>query len=288
MFLNDSFITTPNEFNRDRVFLNYIYLCHCADPSRQKIVQVNNGYNIHIVKRMTESHPSTIVYSPLLFKIKILVGNIFSDGSMKIWQDLMLSDYMLYPLDVNIECDAEWYQEHNRSMKQEIHFVKFHPFFHGKSFKEAARLIYTATSPKGFCGGLLVGCISIEKTTAKKTFYINPFKLEINKDFKAIVIAESLEIAKMVENFTDQYFDAKICEEYAPRSNLSHEKGGSDDQTNMFGCSNPTSDKNLRKRVDPPPYQNDLLNQQSLQYIEDNSPQKLIPNSSIQDQTVMP
>jgi hypothetical protein len=288
MFLNDSFITTPEEFDRDRVFLNYIYLCHCADPSRQKVVQVNNGYNIHIVKRMTESHPSTIVYSPLLFKIKILVGNIFSDGSAKIWQDLMLSDYMLYPLDVNIECDAEWYKEHNRSMKQEIHFVKFHPFFHGKSFKEAARLIYTAVSPKGFCGGLLVGCISIEKTTAKKTFYINPYKLEINKQYKAIVIAENLEIAKMVENFTDQYFDHKICEEYSILKNPSHEKAVSDDQGNMFGVSNPTSDKNLRKNPDPGMYKNDLLMQQPDQDDLDNSPQKLIPKSTTQDQTVMP
>lgn len=89
MFLNDSFICQEIDFNRDRVFLNYIYLSHCSDPSRKKIVQVNNSDNIHIVKRMTEYHPETIVYSPLLFKIKLLVQNIFSEGSLKIWQDLM-------------------------------------------------------------------------------------------------------------------------------------------------------------------------------------------------------
>lgn len=46
---------------------------------------------------------------------------------------------MLYPLDVNTKCNAEWYKEHNRSMKQEVWFVKFDPFFYGKTFKEASR-----------------------------------------------------------------------------------------------------------------------------------------------------
>ena len=64
MFLNDSFICEPLDFERDRVFMNYIYLSHIQDPSKNKVIQVNNRSNIGIIKSLTEYHPNTFVYSP--------------------------------------------------------------------------------------------------------------------------------------------------------------------------------------------------------------------------------
>lgn len=214
MFLNDSFICEPYDFERDRVFLNYIYLSHCQDPSKNKIVQVNNRSNINIIKSLTEYHPNTYVYSPQIFKIKLLVQNMFSQGSMKIWQDLMLSNYMLYPTTVNIEVNSDWYKEHNRSVKQDIHYVKFDPFFIGKSFNEACRLIYSSKNKGGFNGPLLIGVIKIEKSTKRKKFYINPTNLTIEKEHRAIVLSEEEPVALMVEKFMENYFDPRIVKEY--------------------------------------------------------------------------
>lgn len=64
MFLQDSFVCQPICFERDRVFLNYIYLTHCQAPSKNKIIQVNNRTNIGIIKSLCEYHPNTYVYSP--------------------------------------------------------------------------------------------------------------------------------------------------------------------------------------------------------------------------------
>ena len=64
MFLQDSFVCQPIDYERDRVFLNYIYLSHCQEPSKNKIIQVNNRTNIGIIKSLCEYHPNTYVYSP--------------------------------------------------------------------------------------------------------------------------------------------------------------------------------------------------------------------------------
>ena len=166
---------------------------------------------------------------------------------MKMWQDLMLSNYMLYPLAVNLECNADWYKEHNRSMKQEVYYVKFDNFFIGKSFNQASRLIYSSKNSNGFNGPLLIGVMKVEKETKRKHIYMNPKNFIIEKEHKAIVISEEENVAKMVEKFMDNYFDTKIVNEYQQMENdiEKHINQGSDERRYR---SNSSSEKHLNPK----------------------------------------
>ena len=206
MFLNDSFIIEHSDFNRDKKLMNLIYLAHEQDPTRTKIVQVNKSENPEFVRKICNYHPNTIAYSPLMFKIKILVSSIFHEGANTILQNIMMTNFMLFPTEATMNFQADWFREHSRSIRQEIYFLPFDKFFYGKKFSEAVKMVYNSKNKKGYCGPLLLGVVQIDKNNNKKTLHINPVNLEIDECYKGIVLAENENIAKMITKFTENYF----------------------------------------------------------------------------------
>ena len=170
----------------------------------KKLIQINIPMqNSYLREDFGQSSRVNIMSIPFL-RSTILGSSVFNPGILCLYQNLLwkIEDY---PYNVPNNGEIPWVLDYCHGAQQESYIVKFSPYFFGKKFGEIVHDIYFSRQKNlNFSTVLQIGVKSFNAASQRGTILINPFRYVIQPNDYAVVIANNIEEAMLVECYEDR------------------------------------------------------------------------------------
>lgn len=200
-YLNDPQDTTL--FTDYEVFM-IIQTLENLNIHAKKVLQINIPmHHAYLKDDFGQSSRVNIMSTPYL-RSNIMGSSVFNPGILCMYQNIIhkIEDY---PSNIPNTGEIPWLLDYVHGAQQESFVVKFSPYFYGKKFGEIAHDIYFSRQKKlNFSTVVLLGVKSFNAASQNGTILINPFRYVIQPNDYAVVMANNIEEALLVEEYEER------------------------------------------------------------------------------------